>query len=249
MILSLEDFLNIEESAKYRVLENPNPCEIVDSLKALKTSYVITIFAECEAFYKGRAQSSLDRGERLIIIKPDGTLLIHDARNREPRNWQPPGSLVTFHCDRGLLVIKSKRYNPREEVRVLCFSVHLVIFARLGSAGFSLKGSEKEMAKMISQNPSLIEEGLRIIKKEAKTPYGYVDLLGEDSKGRLVVIELKRGTAQVEAVYQLLRYVEFFREVAKREVRGILIAPKISKNAILILRQHGLEYKRVRTNL
>jgi len=244
--LSLNDFIEATNGPKCRVFENPDPKELIKVLKKLKTSHVITIFALCDAFYKGRAQSTLDKGERLIIIKPDGTLLIHDSRSREPKNWQPPGSIITFSCNNGSLLIKSKRYNPREEIRITCYTLYVVITARLGRGGLSLEGSEKEMAEIINKNPSLIEEGLRIVKREAKTPYGYVDLLGEDAKGRLVVIELKRGIAQINAVYQLVRYVEYFRSTARREVRGIIAAPKISKNAMLILKRYGLEYKRVK---
>ena len=50
--------------------------------KAEKT--LLLILGDCMVGYRGRARSFLDWGERIIMIKQDGTLLVHQPVMREP---------------------------------------------------------------------------------------------------------------------------------------------------------------------
>ena len=54
---------------------------VEDSLDLLETSFecdgMVTLVGECEVEYDGRASSHLPSGERLVILKPDGTMLVH----------------------------------------------------------------------------------------------------------------------------------------------------------------------------
>jgi len=45
----------------------------------------------CAVAYEGRAQSQLEAGDRFVLCKPDGTILVHSDTKQKPRNWQPPG--------------------------------------------------------------------------------------------------------------------------------------------------------------
>ena len=71
---------------------------------------------------------------------------------------------------------------------------------------------------------------------------GVVDILAEDSKGKLVVIELKRRQADYNAVMQLQRYMKQVEKIKGKETRGLLIAPSIGKNAYELLQNAGLEF-------
>ena len=71
---------------------DPTPTEAVEMLEpALTTGAMVTIVGHCEVEYEGRASSYLALGDRLVILKPDGTLLVHTDSKRKPVNWQPPG--------------------------------------------------------------------------------------------------------------------------------------------------------------
>ena len=79
---------------KVELRERPSPEEmkpLVDS--AVSSEVIQTIFARCRVHHDGRAKSELGPGDRIIIVKPDGSFLIHQGEKREPVNWQPPGSV------------------------------------------------------------------------------------------------------------------------------------------------------------
>ena len=58
------------------------------------------------------------------------------------------------------------------------------------------------------QDLSFLEPGLKPLNQEEVFRKGVVDILAEDAKGRLVVIELKRRQADYNAVMQLQRYMK-----------------------------------------
>jgi len=85
-------------------------------------------------------------------------------------------------------------------------------------------GLERDLQQALRQNISQLEDGLRIVDggKERVTEAGRIDILAQDAHGRTVVIELKAGTAALEALTQLLAYMA----VAENSggIRGILVA-------------------------
>jgi hypothetical protein len=99
------------------------------------------------------------------------------------------------------------------------------------------------MHKAILAKPSLIEHDFKPISYEKKVEPGFVDVYGVDKNGKLVVIEVKRKTAEKEAVLQLARYIEAIKERADREIRGILVAPSVGKDVQRLLATLGLEFK------
>ena len=72
---------------------------------------MVTLVGECEVDYDGRATSHLPLGERLVILKSDGTLLVHRTEQHEPVNWQSPGCTHTVRLDdvQENLVVESVR--------------------------------------------------------------------------------------------------------------------------------------------
>ncbi|NPA47059.1 MAG: DUF91 domain-containing protein [Thermococci archaeon] len=230
---------------KVEFRENPSPEEVklfVDS--AVSSEGILTIFARCRVHYDGRAKSELGSGDRIIMVKPDGSLLIHKGEKREPVNWQPPGSVVRLEI-REKPVLISVRRKPRETLEVELDEVYLVtVFHAEDSEELALTGSEAEMAELIFENPGVIEPGFRPLHREKPIKHGIVDVLGVDKDGNVVVLELKRRRAELHAVSQLKRYVETLRE-EHENVRGILVAPSLTSGAKKLLEKEGLEFRRL----
>lgn len=225
---------------------NPTQEEIVDIFnRALSKEAIVNIFAHCRVFYDGRAKSKLGPGDRVIIIKPDGSFLIHQKEKREPVNWQPPGSSVGLEIKEGKIFLRSIRRKPRETLEVELLNVYLISYFQAEDyEELALTGSEAEMADLIFENPSLIEEGFRPLFKEKPVKHGIVDVLGRDKDGNIVILELKRRRADLHAVSQLKRYVEAMKEEYER-VRGILVAPSLTSGAKKLLEKEGLEFRKL----
>jgi len=83
---------------------------------------------------------------------------------------------------------------------------------------------ERDLQKALRANIAQLQPDLRIVDggKERQTDAGNIDITAEDSTGTTVIIELKAGEAQPEALTQLLAYMGAVDN--SRTVRGILIA-------------------------
>jgi RecB family endonuclease NucS len=203
------------------------------------------MFAYCSIDYEGRAASSATYADRLIIIKPDGTLIVHEREKREPINWQPPGTIITATVDEDELIIKGIRKTPYEILKIKIPLVYTITVMKVGTGDFRLWGSEAELVNRVIQNPSLIEDDFTPLEREYETPYGKIDLLGKDSNGNYVVLEFKRGQAQLQAVSQLKRYVDYMHEKFGPNIRGGIVAPGITSNAYKLLKKQGFFYVKI----
>ncbi|MDI9615310.1 endonuclease NucS [Methanothermobacter sp.] len=231
---------------KCRVSENPSRNEAYKLIdEGLRKRALIVILACCSASYEGRARSSLGAGERLIIIKPDGTFMVHQDRKVDPVNWQPPKSRCRVYMKRGSLFLESIRRSPEERLEVELHEVHLISFyLPRDMHELTVSGHESDMGDMIIMHPHLIEPGFRPVAREYATSSGFIDILGKDENGSLMIIELKSRKAGVSAVKQLRRYVDEFRD-DQVGVRGILVAPSITHDALEMLEDEGLEFREI----
>jgi RecB family endonuclease NucS len=229
----------------FSVLVNPSADEAENMAReALSQHRMLLVVGKCWVHYSGRAKSKLEPGERVLIIKEDGSLLVHRSVGYEPVNWQPPGCIFHTQAKDGLVEIRAVRHKPQESVRVFFERVDLMSALELVDSGeFSLYASEEDMHKAILVKPSLLEEGFNPISYEKKVEPGFVDIYGEDKNGRLVVVEVKRKTAGKQAAIQLAKYVDAIREKADRQVRAILAAPDIAKDVQKLLENLGIEFK------
>ena len=227
------------------VLVSPNVEEAEKTIgEAISQRKTLLVIGNCWVHYLGRASSKLEPGERILMIKEDGSLLVHRSVGYEAVNWQPPGCIFHVQAKDRNLEIRAVRQKPRESVKVLFDQIHLISALSLtDSAEFSLYASEDDMHKAILLTPSLLEEGFMPISYEKKVEPGFVDVYGVDKNGRLVVVEVKRRTAGKEAALQLAKYVDAIKVKANREIRGILAAPNIAKDVQRLLTTLGLEFK------
>ncbi len=212
--------------------------------KSLLEHRGLLVIGSCEVDYRGRASSKLEAGDRIVIIKEDGAILVHRPTEYSPVNWQPPGCLFETRRTNEGLSIRAVRRKPREVLEVNFKKIYVINTLNLTDKGvFHLFASEEDMQKAIVLNPSLIEPGLRITSIEKKVEPGFVDLCGLSKEGRLVIIEIKRKTAGKDAAIQLAKYVEAIKPFTEREIRGILAAPNIAKDVQPLLATLKLEFK------
>jgi len=235
----------LQESNKLTVLTNPKLNEAASIIeKALVQRRTLIVAGKCHVRYTGRAKSTLEPGERILIIKEDGSLLVHRPVGYAPVNWQPSGSVFHVQTKANAIEVHAVRQKPRESVRVIFDEVFMVSALSLADSGeFSLHASEHDMHKAILLKPSLLEEGFKPISYEKKVKPGFVDVYGVDKDGRLVVVEVKRKTAGKDAVLQLARYIDALKGKADRELRGVLVAPSLGKDVQRLLVTLGLEFK------
>jgi hypothetical protein len=219
-----------------------------DALVALERAFdrgdVVVVFGRCTVEYDGRAASSLGPGDRLLVLKPDGTALVHTDEKRTPVNWQPPGSEHRASVRDGRLRVQSRRTTPEEVLDVRFERVdQLSAFSVTERAELALTGSEEDLRTRILDDPSLVEAGFEPLETERETSAGPVDVFGRDSAGRAVVVELKRRRVGPGAVRQLQGYVDAVgREVGDEAVRGVLVAPSVTDRAAALLGERGFDF-------
>ena len=230
---------------KVSVLTNPSLAEAAAAIeRALAQRRTLVVVGNCRVQYSGRAKSTLEMGERLLIIKEDGSLLVHRPVGYEPVNWQPAGSVFHVQGRNDELEVHGVRQKPHESVRVTFTTIFMVSALDLRDSGnFLLHATEEDMHRAILLKPDLLEEGFKPISWEKKVRPGFVDIYGEDRNGRLVIVEVKRKTASKEAALQLSKYVEPIKAKVNRDVRAILVAPNLGKDVQRILATLGLEYR------
>ena len=235
----------MQEHNKTLVLTNPKISDAAAAIeKALAQRRTLIVAGNCRVLYSGRAKSTLEPGERLLIIKEDGSLLVHRPVGYEPVNWQPSGSVFHVQTKADAIEVHAVRQKPRENVRVIFDEVFMISALSLTDSGeFALHASEKDMHRAILLKPALLEEGFKPISYEKKVEPGFVDVYGVDKNGKLVVVEVKRKTAGKEAVLQLAKYIDAIKGKADRELRGVLVAPSLGKDVQRLLVTLGLEFK------
>jgi len=234
------------ESRELETLTHPSHAAARDLVAAgIDRGDLVTVVGRCTVEYDGRAASTLGPGERHVMLKPDGTALVHTDEGQQPVNWQPPDCdhEVTLADDR--LVVESHRERPAEHLAVRFDSlVHAGRFPVTDEGALSLAGTEADLRERVLDDPALIEPGFEPLATERQTPAGAVDIFGEDAEDRTVVVELKRRRAGPDAVGQLGRYVDALeRDLhAETEIRGILVAPSVTDRARRLLAERGLEF-------
>lgn len=199
------------------------------------------IVARCEARYTGRLDTFLPEALRLVMIKSDGSLLIHaDTGGYKPQNWMTPPT--TIEEEEGLIVV-SKRDNAGEDrVEIKIAEVLSDVTHDMGeAAALERDGVEAHLQELLAEQPHWCGENFRLVKREWSTDIGPVDLMCKDAGGDWVAVEIKRvGT--IDAVEQLTRYLERIQaDPAMRTCRGVLAAQSIKPQARTLAESRGID--------
>ncbi len=215
--------------------------------EALNKNSVVILSCNCSVTYSGRAESFLADGDRIIIIKSDNTLLIHQPTGSSPVNYMKEGASHRLSKKGSKLLLSSSNILLKEYLTVAINAVHSLQILSLADAGkLQLTGSERDMSDMVYNNPLLISSDFRPLSREEHTKYGFIDVFGYDKGNNLVVVECKRYAADFNAVDQLLRYIKKIKQLkGVANVRGVIAAPRISPNALQMLHDNNCEFRMV----
>lgn len=226
----------------------PSVVEALSALRsALAKSETVTLYCFCCIDYKGRAVSRLEWGERVVLIKQDKTLLVHQAAGRNPVNWMSGTPSIKVEVVNDELVLTAESINPREHMIVTINTVKFLFSDELRD-GYSqeLIGTEADMSQMLYDNPKMISPDFIPVSLEEQTRYGFIDVMGHDGKGNLVLVECKRYKADFNTVQQLRRYVErISKDKGVSNIKGIIAAPEITSNAEGMLKDWGFNFVKV----
>src|SRR3989344_6833736 len=211
--------------------------------EAVKSKNMLLIFGECSVEYWGRAASKLALGKRLLMIKGDSSIAIHQNRLLRPTNYMMKAGISTKVLDDNTFLVKAVKQNPKEEIKVFFKSISKIIAEEMNESSKDLRlfGSEKELSDQLMTDLEFIEKGLKPLKQEQMLRKGVIDILAEDSQGKIVVMEVKRRKADFNTVTKLERYVKEVEKLKNKETRGILLAPEIRRTALELLERSKSE--------
>jgi len=228
-----------------RILLSPLSDEAFEFVSKQHRQRMLIVAGRCTVEYRGRALSFLPEGERLVLVKQDGCVIVHRSRGREPVNWMPPGTRVEYGVDDQVFLFRCEKRSSREKMTVEFIEVSFLASLFLNDSGQqSLVGLESDMVDQIIAQPHVLEDRLRIVRREKQTSSGSIDLFAVDRDGMPVVVEVKRNPPGVQAVSQLEAYILDFREKnPSAVVRGILCAPRVPKMVRTLLADKGFEWR------
>lgn len=209
---------------------------------------ILLVIGRCKIEYSGRAKSYLDWGERVTLIKKDGTILIHKHTQRNPINWQPEGTTVAIEKSRDHVVLRTVNHKKRERMIVTYDKIDMIMATELQDhAQLEIVGMEFDLTSKLEENPDLIEPGFRVTRREKQTKSGVIDLRGVDKDNTPAIIEVKRGKATISAVHQLRMYINDIKKLnPEAPLRGILVASYIPAMVKNLLEDYGLEHREIR---
>jgi hypothetical protein len=174
---------------------------------------------------------------RLLMVKADGSLLIHaDSGGYRPLNWMLAPAHITEEPGRWVVTNRGG-----ESLTITITAVHADVTYDLGpEPGLEKDGVEAQLQELLAARPEVLEEGLRLIRREHPTDLGPVDLLCRDEDGRAVAVEVKR-VGEIAGVDQVLRYCERLDlDPRLRPVRGILAAAVVKPQAAIYASSRGI---------
>ena len=198
------------------------------------------IVARCEVRYSGRLSAVLPEALRLIMVKSDGSVMVHaDTGGYKPQNWMTPPTVVEESGDS--IVVRKRAGATEDRLDIRIVEVVSDVTHDMGEAAALEKdGVERDIQEALAAAPEWCGEGFRLVRREWPTDIGPVDLMCRDGEDGWIAVEIKR-VATIEAVEQLCRYLERIRvDPAMGGCRGVLAAQTIKPQARVLAESRGL---------
>jgi endonuclease len=195
------------------------------------------VIARCSVDYAGRLTASLAPALRLLIVKADGSVLVHsDGGSYKPLNWMSPPCRLVEQPDRWTVTSKSGE--------ILTISIEEIVSDvsyDLGiDPGLIKDGVESQLQQKLAEQLGVLGEGWRLVRREYPTAIGPVDLMCRDGDGVSVAVEIKRR-GEIDGVEQLTRYLELLnRDPLLAPVRGVFAAQEIRPQARVLAEDRGI---------
>lgn len=208
------------------------------------------VIARCSVDYAGRLTAHLPLATRLLMMKGDGSVLVHsDSGSYKPLNWMNPPCTVSIHEpdeDQAAAGVKEVwRVSQTKTADILFISIFEVLSEiehHLGEEpGLQKDGVEAHLQVLLAEQLQVWQEGATLIRREYMTAIGPVDILCKDAAGATVAIELKRR-GDIDGVEQLTRYLDLLnRDPHLAPVRGVFAAQEIKPQARTLAEDRGIE--------
>ena len=207
------------------------------------------VVAECSVDYAGRLSAHLPQARRLIMLKADGSVLVHaDGGSYKPLNWMsPPCSLEVEEPDADLAAAGVRevwRVRHAKTGDLLLIRIHERIVdeeVELGQdPGLVKDGVEADLQRLLAEQIDLLGAGHVLVRREHMTAIGPVDILARDPDGAAVAVEIKRR-GEIDGVEQLTRYLELMnRDPHLAPVTGVFAAQEIKPQARTLAEDRGI---------
>jgi len=198
------------------------------------------IVARCEVTYTGRLTAHLPDSTRLLMIKADGSVLVHaDTGGYRPLNWMTPPTVIEE--GEGVIVVRKRAGRSEDRLEIRLLEVLWEAEHEMGEAApLEKDGVERDLQEALAALPATLEPGLRLDRREWPTDIGPVDLMCRDEAGGWVAIEIKR-IATIDAVEQLTRYLDCISaDPARAGCRGVLAAQQLKPQAVTLAESRGI---------
>lgn len=199
--------------------------------------------------YAGRLSAHLPLATRLLVLKADGSVLVHsDGGSYKPLNWMsPPCTLRIADPDPEQAaqgVVEVWQVSQAKTADLLAVNVHEVLHDsshELGvDPGLVKDGVEAHLQRLLAEQLHLLGEGHTLVRREYMTAIGPVDILARDPSGASVAIEIKRR-GEIDGVEQLTRYLELMsRDPLLAPVTGVFAAQEIKPQARTLAEDRGI---------
>jgi RecB family endonuclease NucS len=203
------------------------------------------IVARCEVTYSGRLNAFLPESTRLLMLKEDGSVLVHaDAGGYKPLNWMTPPTVIEDGGD--VVVVRKRAGRSEDRLEIRLIDVLSDVTHDMGEAAALEKdGVEADLQEALAAAPAFCGEGFRLVRREWPTDIGPVDLMCRDDDDGWIAVEIKRiGT--IDAVEQLTRYLERIRlDPAMAGCRGVLAAQAVKPQARVLAEARGIAWVEV----
>jgi RecB family endonuclease NucS len=200
------------------------------------------VVARCQVDYAGRLTAHLPMANRVIMVKNDGSVLVHsDGGSYKPLNWMSPPCKVVEGVTDDAVVEWMVTGKDGDTLRILLEEVMSDTSYELGvDPGLQKDGVEKHLQELLAEHPGTLADGLTLVRREYPTAIGPVDLMCRDAEGASVAVEIKRR-GEIDGVEQLTRYLELLnRDPKLRPVRGIFAAQEIKPQARVLATDRGI---------
>lgn len=203
----------------------------------LQLAPVRLVIARCSVDYVGRLSAHLPSALRLLIVKADGSVLVHsDGGSYKPLNWMSPPCRLEESPGAWRVVSKGG-----EELRITIEEVLHDSSHELGAdPGLVKDGVEAHLQELLAAQVHLLGEGWRLVRREYPTAIGPVDLMCRDADSGAVAVEIKRR-GEIDGVEQLTRYLELLnRDSLLAPVKGVFAAQQIKPQARTLAIDRGI---------
>ncbi|HEY3975792.1 MAG TPA: endonuclease NucS [Streptosporangiaceae bacterium] len=195
------------------------------------------VIARCSVDYAGRLSAHLALATRLIMVKADGSVLVHsDGGSYKPLNWMSPPCRLAEEPGRWVVTGKSGETLTIELAEILSDTA----FDLGVDPGLVKDGVEAHLQELLAAQLDVLGPGWRLVRREYPTPIGPVDIMCRDAAGGSVAVEIKRR-GDIDGVEQLTRYLELLnRDPLLAPVQGIFAAQEIRPQARVLARDRGI---------